>query len=606
MDIDENLQINNSAESSFGSGHSETFRPQKKLSESESNSGKYSISENSDDENDGKSESGNQSPTREIQSADKSNVKSEELEQPEENQPPKTPDNKTTLNEDELSEFSDFENSPPSPITDLRQKLKERRQLQQQDDNENIDKENHEISSELEHDDGEFSEEQNGSGEKQNGKIVEPKNEADMEDGEVTDDDETEIKESPVKKIPAVEADTRPVCHFFTTSKCKWGPMCRFLHPGVNDKGNYSMFETVRPINRIPHGPPPPFRERPRMPHHVAPHYVPYAQPRDIAPLPPIDPESSWERGLKKAKQLIINSNKRKELGTEEVFTGRRSRSPGAYHRREYEDSPPEKYRRTVYDDDRNARYRELPPHRMPRFEEDNDRMAKKSASAREVVVQKADRWSDPYSARSRRNGSESPEKRRGRHERHKRVSSNSESSTSGSSIPDSRVPSRYRNHKRVGHDRGTDRKRAHRTRSRSFSVGRKYSPPSPVLHRRHDRRMSPVSKRHSRDERRKIASPPPKPLHQKAVSRKKRQSSSSDSESSSDSGSQSSTSSSSNDSHRRRISPKKVSMPKKRASPPSPRDGKAKSDNRNRRAELLAQLKAIEDAIERKKTHAE
>lgn len=47
------------------------------------------------------------------------------------------------------------------------------------------------------------------------------------------------------------------------------------------------------------------------------------------------------------------------------------------------------------YDDGRVPRYRELPAHRMPHYEDDDIR--KRRPSAREVIVQKADEWSDPW-----------------------------------------------------------------------------------------------------------------------------------------------------------------------------------------------------------------
>ena len=32
------------------------------------------------------------------------------------------------------------------------------------------------------------------------------------------------------------------------SGQCTWGSSCRFVHPGVLDKGNYSMFAPPRPI----------------------------------------------------------------------------------------------------------------------------------------------------------------------------------------------------------------------------------------------------------------------------------------------------------------------------------------------------------------------
>ena len=57
------------------------------------------------------------------------------------------------------------------------------------------------------------------------------------------DDDceEGEIKEPGERtKRPFI----KPMCRFFQRGHCTWGINCRFLHPGVNDKG--------RTINTFP------------------------------------------------------------------------------------------------------------------------------------------------------------------------------------------------------------------------------------------------------------------------------------------------------------------------------------------------------------------
>lgn len=61
---------------------------------------------------------------------------------------------------------------------------------------------------------------------------------------QVTDGDEKRPEES----------EPKAVCRFFTRGQCTWGMSCRFLHPGTTDKGNYTMFELVRPM---PAHPPP-------------------------------------------------------------------------------------------------------------------------------------------------------------------------------------------------------------------------------------------------------------------------------------------------------------------------------------------------------------
>lgn len=252
-----------------------------------------------------------------------------------------------------------------------------------------------------------------------------------LEEGEVTDGDE---------KRPE-ETEAKPICRFYTRGQCTWGMSCRFLHPGVTDKGNYTMFEMVRgngagggagpiPDYRIDRLPP---VHLPSIPLH---HHPAYGLP----PLPRIPPpvvadpaaESPWERGLRNAKEMLRKANKRKEqdidfeekklhltLTPEEL-----EKEPGYYgpppvHDRISPDrSPPpiphgypggrERYERrmvppSVYDEDpygRTApRYRELPPHRMPHYSEDERRVR----PAREVIVQRAevggrgDEWNDPW-----------------------------------------------------------------------------------------------------------------------------------------------------------------------------------------------------------------
>ena len=42
---------------------------------------------------------------------------------------------------------------------------------------------------------------------------------------------------------------------FVSTGNCTWGMNCRFIHPGVNDKGNYSLITKAEPFP--PNGAPP-------------------------------------------------------------------------------------------------------------------------------------------------------------------------------------------------------------------------------------------------------------------------------------------------------------------------------------------------------------
>ncbi|XP_050395588.2 zinc finger CCCH domain-containing protein 18 isoform X1 [Patella vulgata] len=124
------------------------------------------------------------------------------------------------------------------------------------------------------------------------------------DDGEIDDDEdceEGEIRE-PGSKKPFV----KPICRFFVKGNCTWGDNCRFLHPGINDKGNYSLIE--RPGFNVIMGP----RGQ----------YGPTWQQSDACPEPEILPpppieepvvETAWERGLRQAKEMKKKASERKE-----------------------------------------------------------------------------------------------------------------------------------------------------------------------------------------------------------------------------------------------------------------------------------------------------
>ncbi|XP_054287233.1 zinc finger CCCH domain-containing protein 18-like isoform X1 [Macrosteles quadrilineatus] len=130
-----------------------------------------------------------------------------------------------------------------------------------------------------------------------------------LEEGEITDEGENRPEET----------EPRPICRFYNRGQCTWGSSCRFVHPGVTDKGNYTMFEMVRPLVPVNNGPPPiygppmdPYRpiDRPVIP--MGPPV--YQQPiisRKEEPVPVV--ESAWERGLRQAKEMLRKSSKRKE-----------------------------------------------------------------------------------------------------------------------------------------------------------------------------------------------------------------------------------------------------------------------------------------------------
>jgi len=113
-----------------------------------------------------------------------------------------------------------------------------------------------------------------------------------LEDGEISDEDETLKNE---------RLEPKPVCRFFSKGQCTWGQSCRFLHPGVLDKGNYSMFAAPRPI-------------LPGEPEDAE----PVRKEEQVMIAPPVPAyESAWERGLRQAKEMRRKSSKRREMDVE-------------------------------------------------------------------------------------------------------------------------------------------------------------------------------------------------------------------------------------------------------------------------------------------------
>ena len=71
----------------------------------------------------------------------------------------------------------------------------------------------------------------------------------------------------------------------------------RFLHPGVTDKGLYTMFDPMRPLLPIPNNP---------ASAVVKPGLLGVAPPNFPPIIKPEEPvvESAWERGLRTAKEV--------------------------------------------------------------------------------------------------------------------------------------------------------------------------------------------------------------------------------------------------------------------------------------------------------------
>ncbi|XP_058530166.1 zinc finger CCCH domain-containing protein 18 isoform X2 [Ochotona princeps] len=126
-----------------------------------------------------------------------------------------------------------------------------------------------------------------------------------IDDGEIEDDD---LEEGEVKDPSDRKVRPRPTCRFFMKGNCTWGVNCRFIHPGVNDKGNYSLLTKAEPFP--PNGAPP-LGPHPLMPAN------PWGGPavEEILPPPPPEPptESAWERGLRHAKEVLKKATIRKE-----------------------------------------------------------------------------------------------------------------------------------------------------------------------------------------------------------------------------------------------------------------------------------------------------
>ncbi|XP_063919957.1 zinc finger CCCH domain-containing protein 18 isoform X2 [Zophobas morio] len=593
------------------------------------------------------------------------------------------------INHEDLSDVSDLDESIGGPSDDECDNKEDRKQNGEtkKDDSElsipekSNRAEDGEEQLDFEAEDGECEmEDKKEKEDKDTGSIIEDGETADqrekerdeLEEGEVTDEDE----------VRPEETEPRPVCRFFSRGQCTWGASCRFLHPGVTDKGNYTMFELIRPVVPGEYG-----REEKS-----------YGRP-EPAPM-----ESAWERGLRTAKEMLRKSIKRKEqdidfeekkmnlsLAQEEFdkengYYGRVASPEPRYVRHVPVEYPPvvrappptEEYygrRQVIYEPDyvappreRVRTYRELPSHRMPDYYNNKyeDEAAPTSTKARkpkrEVIVQRAeerpvrgDEWSDPWMR------SKSPAGRKsGRKRSYSSGSSYSSSSSSRSSSESSRSSFRSRSR---SHNKRTAR--SHRSRHVSPSVivsERKaaneraalMNPPAP-----RKRAPSPGMMRVS-------ATNPPAPLKEDQFGRTRskmaiaaalarvkgrRRSSKSSSDSSGSSSSDSDSSGSSSSSSREGSSPRRASgvdisivkamdalkggaaekrqiklnlknpvgvrkpeisdiarktealQGKKRpANSPPPIDPKSKKAT-SRREELLKQLKAVEDAIAKKRS---
>ncbi|XP_076810921.1 uncharacterized protein LOC143453461 isoform X2 [Clavelina lepadiformis] len=138
--------------------------------------------------------------------------------------------------------------------------------------------------------------------------------EIESSDGEIKSDNEAKVSRGPHQgfypddfeegeMVDPVEgpAVPREICRFFERGSCTWGDRCRFIHPGINDKGGYNMFDDRKRANMLNEQRPPPAADAMMPPHGM---------PTEMTPGPRI--ETAWERGLRHAKEMRKKSMQRK------------------------------------------------------------------------------------------------------------------------------------------------------------------------------------------------------------------------------------------------------------------------------------------------------
>ena len=125
-----------------------------------------------------------------------------------------------------------------------------------------------------------------------------------LEEGELSDEDEETRKE---------RLKPQPLCRFFSKGQCTWGNSCRFKHPGVLDKGNYSMFSAPKPILPGTEN----LEEAVATDKTTEETTSPATKISPLKPAPVARVETAWERGLRQAKEMRKLSQQRKETDVE-------------------------------------------------------------------------------------------------------------------------------------------------------------------------------------------------------------------------------------------------------------------------------------------------
>ncbi|XP_022665343.1 zinc finger CCCH domain-containing protein 18-like [Varroa jacobsoni] len=292
---------------------------------------------------------------------------------------------------------------------------------------------------------GEEKEDQQDEDEDEDDKVVEKekqkkkRSESDLEDGEVTDseDEEGERFSSPSK----ADKDKPAVCRFFSRGQCTWGNQCRFIHPGMQPGGPGGPMSGPPgppyggPPPHPPHGPPPRLFGGPGGPFPPGPHFPP-------PPMAPV--ESAWERGLRNAKEMLKEANRRREedpaFEDRKLHQGLQASPVRDLSPPRVSPSPSPPLRSKMYGT--YERHREVPRSLSP-VNVDRLRQERYAAAERERArAGPGDVWRDPWMR------SKSPI--RGRPRRRSRSwSSRSSSSSSGSSYSSSRSSSYSRSRSR-------------------------------------------------------------------------------------------------------------------------------------------------------------
>jgi len=163
-------------------------------------------------------------------------------------------------------------------------------------------------------DDGAVSD---SDGEVKSEKNKDDEDDDDDDDGEVKSPREgnDEFKEQQAPATPETEEDgeindgekvkkafiPRVLCKYYQRGKCTWGRTCKFLHPGVNDTGNYSFLEFQDPNAKVYQQQQVSTGERPAE----------EAAGENGSEAAAVT-ESAWERGLRHAREMKEKAKQRK------------------------------------------------------------------------------------------------------------------------------------------------------------------------------------------------------------------------------------------------------------------------------------------------------